>query len=230
MNSPRIYLYKVTFEEVPHWYWGIHKEKKFGETYLGSPKTHRWMWDFYTPQVEILQLFPHTADGWEEAKGVEDRVIRPDLNNSLCLNEARGGLMSLESCSRGGRKGMEVNHSQRDPSGKSIFALKGTSMAHREKDGEGRSVNAMKGAQAAHIVKDEKGRSVNALKGGRKAAEKLHAMRDEKGRSLHGVSTAERTNSQVWESKMDGFRGGPGPVANHNKANGWDPNARFRVK
>ena len=188
------------------------------------------MWDFYTPQIAVLQLFPHTTDGWEKAKSIEDRVIGPDLNNPLCLNEARGGLMSLESCSRGGRKGMVVNHSQKNSSGKSIFALQGASVAHQEKDNKGRSVTAMKAARAAHILKDEQGRSINALKAGRKAAEKLHEQRDELGRSLHGVNTARRTNSQVWESLEDGFRGGPGPVANHNKANGWDPNARVRVK
>jgi hypothetical protein len=37
------------------------------------------------------------------------------------------------------------------------------------------------------------------------------------------------TNSQVWESTMDGFRSNPGVVAKHNRANGWDPNARVRI-
>jgi len=96
--SPRIYVYKVTFEEVPHWYWGVHKEKKHGEKYLGTPVSHKWMWTFYTPRVQILQFF----DDWAEAKLIEDRLIRPDLNNPLCLNEAVGFHMSLDSCSKGG--------------------------------------------------------------------------------------------------------------------------------
>lgn len=96
--KPRIYVYKITFEEVPHWYWGIHKEKKRGELYLGTPVSHKWMWNFYTPHVQILQFF----ETWEEGKQIEDRLIRPDLNNPLCLNEAVGFHLSLESCSRGG--------------------------------------------------------------------------------------------------------------------------------
>jgi hypothetical protein len=94
----RIYVYKITFEEVPYWYWGVHKEKKYGEVYWGTPVSHKWVWSFHTPKIQILQIF----DSWEEAKLIEDRLIRPDLNNTLCLNEAVGFHMSLESCSRGG--------------------------------------------------------------------------------------------------------------------------------
>jgi hypothetical protein len=99
----RIYTYKITFEETPHWYWGIHKEKKFGEVYLGSPITHKWMWEFYTPKIQILEFF----NSWGEGKSVEDRLILPDLNNPLCLNEAAGFYMSLDSCSRGGLAAVE---------------------------------------------------------------------------------------------------------------------------
>jgi hypothetical protein len=102
--QPRIYTYKVTFEEIPHWYWGVHKEKKYNDGYLGSPVTHKWMWEFYTPKIQILELFPHTDDGWKEANLVEDRLIRPDLNNSLCLNEGCGARVSREASQRGGLK------------------------------------------------------------------------------------------------------------------------------
>jgi hypothetical protein len=93
--QPRIYTYKITFEEVPYWYWGVHKEKKFGELYLGTPVTHRWMWEFYTPKIQILEFFANTDEGWKEALDVEERIIRQDLNNPLCLNEACGGKTSL---------------------------------------------------------------------------------------------------------------------------------------
>ena len=104
VKSPRIYTYRVAFEEIPHWYWGVHKEKKFGETYLGSPVTHAWMWDFYTPKTRILEVFPYTEEGWKEANCVEDRLILPDLNNPLCLNESCGGVVSLAVCAGSGVK------------------------------------------------------------------------------------------------------------------------------
>jgi hypothetical protein len=111
--QPRIYTYKVTFEEIPHWYWGIHKEKKFNELYLGSPVTHRWMWEFYTPQIQILEIFPFNEKGWEEANSVERRLIFPDLQKPLCLNENCAGVMSWEICRKNGsqtlKKAIERN-------------------------------------------------------------------------------------------------------------------------
>jgi len=102
MKSPRIYTYKVTFEEVPYWYWGVHKESKYNDGYTGSPVTHRWVWDFYTPCLQVLECFPYTEEGWREANLVEDRLILPDLNNPSCLNERCNLKMSLESAKRGG--------------------------------------------------------------------------------------------------------------------------------
>ena len=104
MKSPRIYTYKVTFEEVPYWYWGVHKEKKYGEIYLGSPVTHRWMWEFYTPEIQVLEVF----EDWEEALRVEKSLIKPDLNNPRCLNEHCGGHLSIESRIKGGNKAAEM--------------------------------------------------------------------------------------------------------------------------
>ena len=34
--QPRIYTYKITFEEVPYYYYGSKKEKYFNEEYWGS--------------------------------------------------------------------------------------------------------------------------------------------------------------------------------------------------
>jgi hypothetical protein len=104
MTSPRIYTYKVTFEEVPHWYWGVHKENRLNDGYMGSPSTHRWMWEFYTPKIQILEVFPFTEGGWKEAILVEKRLIRPDLNIPLCLNERCNLINSVDSARKGGEK------------------------------------------------------------------------------------------------------------------------------
>jgi hypothetical protein len=181
MTTPRIYTYKVTFEEIPYWYWGVHKEKKFGEFYIGTPKTHKWMWKFYTPQIQILEFFPNTEEGWKEANLVENRLIKPDINNSLCLNENCGGYISLTRASEGGKK--------------------------------------------THELKDESGKSLHALRN----LKKIHEAKDEKGRSLHAVKGGMKSSSQIWESTIDGFRGNARIVAYHNKAWGWDPNARIRI-
>jgi hypothetical protein len=109
---PRIYTYKITFEEVPYWYWGAHKEKKFGEKYLGSSKSHKWVWDFYTPVIQILEIFEFSDKGWKEARNVEDRLIKPDLNNPLCLNEAYSGIKSIEACRKAGKIGGKLGNKE----------------------------------------------------------------------------------------------------------------------
>lgn len=101
--GPRIYTYKITFEEIPHWYWGVHKERKPNDGYMGSPVTHKWMWDFYTPKIQVLEVFPYTDEGWKTALNVEKRLIHPDLNNPLCLNEGCNLITSQYSSAKGGK-------------------------------------------------------------------------------------------------------------------------------
>ena len=106
--KPRIYLYKVTFEEIPDFYWGVHKERKFNDGYLGSPVTHRWKWEFYTPHLQILQLFDYSDEGWKLSKEIERKIIALFLNNPRCLNENCGGSISLEGLRRGGVNGGRI--------------------------------------------------------------------------------------------------------------------------
>jgi ribosome recycling factor len=127
-QSPRIYLYKITFEEVSYYYYGVHKEKKFGEKYWGSPITHKWCWDFYTPKKQILEVFSFTDEGWLEAKKIEDRLIKPFYNtDKWCLNENCGGIVSLdvlrESGKRAYKKGLsKITTKQRSETGKKVAA------------------------------------------------------------------------------------------------------------
>ena len=97
--KPRIYTYKITFPHQKWWYWGVHKEEKHGETYDGSPKTHAEKWENFEFEKQILEFF----DDWDEARSVEKRLIDPDLNNPLCLNENSVGGFSLDANSKGGK-------------------------------------------------------------------------------------------------------------------------------
>ncbi len=105
-QSPRIYTYKITFEEVPYYYYGVHKERKYNEYYMGSPYTHKWVWNFYTPKKQILQLFDFTDEGWLEAQEVEKKLIKPFYNtDKWCLNENCGGEFSIEHQKLAGKNG-----------------------------------------------------------------------------------------------------------------------------
>ena len=98
--QPRIYTYKITFEEVPYYYYGSHIERKYDEYYMGSPVTNKWCWKFYTPKKQILELF----DTREQANNIENRLIKPVLNDPNCLNENCGGMIPTNMC----RKGIET--------------------------------------------------------------------------------------------------------------------------
>lgn len=108
MYSPRIYTYKITFEEVPYYYYGSKKEKYYNQEYWGSPKTNKWCWEIYTPKKQILELFDYTDEGYEECRKVEDRLIKPVLNDPWCLNESYGGTYSLNSKRKSGKLGGKI--------------------------------------------------------------------------------------------------------------------------
>ena len=97
LQSPRIYTYKITFGEVPYYYSGVHKERRFDEEYWGSPETNKWCWELYNPKKQILEIFPFTDEGWIEANKVEQRLIKPVFNtDKWCLNESCAGTISIK--------------------------------------------------------------------------------------------------------------------------------------
>jgi hypothetical protein len=141
-QSPRIYLYKITFEEVPYYYYGIKKEKYFNQEYWGSPKTNKWCWELYTPKKQILEVFPFTNEGWIEAQEVETRLIKPFYNtDKWCLNESCGGISSLHILREMGKKSAKINKNlkkgiyARTPEQMSIDGKKGAQKVKENKTG-----------------------------------------------------------------------------------------------
>ena len=233
MKSPRIYLYKVTFEEIPDFYWGIHKEKYFGDGYLGSPVTHAWKWDFYTPYLQVCEVFENTDEGWDLAQSVEKRVILNDLDNPLCLNEHCGGYFSLDTCRKAGQIGGSITakkmNLEKDEKGRSIQAMKGATAGASLKNEHGKSIPGVLGSAVIHRDKDSDGKSIVAKKAGNASLEKKVGLHAPGVASKAGKIGGKVTASQVWESTEDGYRGSAGVVARHNKLRGWDTDARVRI-
>jgi len=237
MKNPRIYTYKVTFEEIPYWYWGVHKEKKYGESYLGSPCTHKWMWDFYTPHIQILEVFPHTEEGWKEAQEVEKRLIRHDLSNFQCLNENCGGKVSLSVCIRVGEENVERGRGVFSPSYQGSDKHRQTG---RKSGGRVGPINVEKkrGVFSDDYQGTDKHRETGRRSGAQAVKDKTGIHSEEWKQSEEykqtkrtaGKKGGKSTSSQVWESTVDGYRNTASFVALHNKRRGWDPNARVRVK
>ena len=194
-NSPRIYVYKITFDEVGHYYYGSHKEEYFDEYYMGSPVTHKVFWELYTPKKEYIEFFEFSDDGYEKALEFENSLIKPVYNiDPLCLNENCGGVRSLNSCRIGGKKAYEFklgahNRSKEKMSEDAKKAGKITyergvgvhALTKQELSEAGKKVYNMK--LGIHGLSEEERRE-NSSKAGKSSYER--------GVGIHGLSEEER--------------------------------------
>jgi len=121
--QPRIYTYKITFEEVPYYYYGSKKEKYFNQTYWGSPVTNKWCWELYTPKKQILEIFDYSDEGYSKCISVENRLIKPVLNDPWCLNESCSNFYSLKTLSNAGKKGGKITGTKNKKESRGIFNL-----------------------------------------------------------------------------------------------------------
>ena len=249
-QSPRIYLYKITFEEVPYYYYGVHKEKKYNEEYWGSPKTNKWCWDFYTPKKQILEFFDFSDEGWIEAQEVENRLIKPFFNtDKWCLNECCGGIISLQVNRETGKKVTQKNKEQNI----GVFAFTEIQRSEYGKKGGKKSRELCVGIHAQTTEQ----RSEAGKIGGNKAYEMrvgVHARSKEQmiehGRKgtktqrknkigIYGMTYEQRsnlgkeniikTNSQRWMCLETGYITNSGALSRYQKARGIDTTKRVRV-
>ena len=190
-QSPRIYIYKITFEEVLYYYYGVKKERWYDEEYWGSPVTHKWCWELYTPEKQILELFDYTDEGYVEAQGVEKRLIKPVYNtDKWCLNRNCGGLISPEMSSYGGKKGGKTSYENK-------VGIHG--FTPEEKKFYGRKSYDM-GAGVAKVSKEtliQNGKTSYELKLGVHGRTKEQMSKDgkksyEMGLGIHGLTLEQR--------------------------------------
>lgn len=201
--QPRIYTYKITFEEVPYYYYGSKKERYYGQEYWGSPKTHKWMWEFYTPQKQILELFDYSDKGYNECTKIESRLIKPVLNDKWCLNENCSGMPSLEILRKSGKKCGELGY------------IKGIGKLTWEQ----RSQNSKKSGKIGGRIQGNRNRE---LKIGVCGRSKEQIIIDSRKGGL-------KTNSQKWMCLETGHISTPGPLTLYQKHRGIDISKRKKL-
>jgi len=220
-QSPRIYVYKITFEEVQYYYYGSHKEKKFGEHYMGSPVSNKWAWDHYTPQIQILQYFEFSDEGYKQAKEIENRLVRPVLNkDKWCLNENCGGTNSLKILKQNGQKTYENG-----------IGVHGRTKEKMSEDGKKGGRKTYENGTGCFSLPPEKRIEVSR-KAGQKTYERrtgLFSLTPEKASEARkkGLKT---TNSRKYQCTVTGFISTPGPLSMYQKARRIDPSNRVRIK
>lgn len=225
-NSPRIYVYKITFDEVDHYYYGIHKEKFFDEYYMGSPVTHKEYWEKYTPRKEYIEFFEYSDEGYAEARIFEDNLISPALNDEFCLNEHVGGFLSLESCRKGGKIAYEQSvgiharsKEQMSEHGKSNYKIGLGLITTEERIKIGKKL--YKSCSGIHNLSKEK-IIKNAEKGGQKAYELelgFHSLPKEE-KIKNARKAGKVSNSQKWQCTVTGYVSSSGPLTLYQKKEG----------
>ena len=243
MYSPRIYTYKITFEEVPYYYYGVHKEKIFNEEYWGSPVTNKWCWELYTPKKQILQLFDFTDEGWLEAQKVETRLIKPFYNtDKWCLNECCNAKVSINVLKENGKRNF-LNK-------KGCFSLsederiKVSRKAGKKTKEQKKGIHSQTTEQLSKFGKiggsknrDNKtgfcGRSKEKMsEDGKKATEKARELRV----GIYGLSSEEKRNAgrisskQKWRCLVTNYISNAGSLAIYQKARGIDNKLRERIE
>ena len=246
-QSPRIYIYKITFEEVPYYYYGVKKEEYYNQEYWGSPKTNKWCWELYTPKKQILELFDFTDEGWLEAQEVEKRLIRPVFNtDKWCLNESCGGTFSLDILRKTGRK----SGLQHKENGTGIFGI-----TPEERSEHSRKIGLQHKENATGVC----GMTTEEL---REIGRKIGLQHKENGTGIFGMTPEERseigrksglknkenatgicgmskeqlseiakkTNAQRWECLETGHISSPTGLTRHQKNRGIDTTKRKRIE
>jgi hypothetical protein len=235
--KPRIYIYKITFEEVPYYYYGVHKERKYNEYYMGSPVTHKWCWEFYTPKKQILEVFPFTDEGWLEANLIEDRLIKPFYNtDKWCLNESCGAKISLDSRRRGGKTQSKNNMNL----GVGFYGMSREEKFNASRKGGITQGNIAKELNIGIFSPDyESKRKINCSKAGKNGSAKNKenkvgifslsktdlSINGKKG----GAKASKNTNSQKWMCTETGYITTSGPLTKYQRKRGIDVSSRKRI-
>jgi len=215
-HSPRIYIYKINFEEVLYYYYGVHKEKKFGEEYCGSPKTNKWCWELYTPKKQILELFDFTDKGWLEANVVEQRLIKPVYQtDKWCLNESCGSYISMEAKRKSGRYCVENR-----------IGIHGYTTEERREIGRKSGLKSYQNKRGIHALTTEQ-RKENSSKNGKKCKELGTGVFSQSKEQL--IENAKKINSQKWMCTETGFISTPSSLTNYQRNRGIDTSKRVRI-
>jgi general stress protein YciG len=188
-HSPRIYIYKITFEEVPYYYYGVKKEKRYDEEYWGSPITNKWCWELYTPKKQILQFFEFSDEGWLEAQSIEKRLIKPFYNtDKWCLNERCGGNFSLKVLKKNGKRVGKISGTRHKENGTGAF---GRSKEKMTEDGKkGTQIQKEMGTGVWGLTPEQ--RTAMGKKGGAKGGAVMGKRHYEEGTGIFSLSPEEK--------------------------------------
>lgn len=198
----RYYTYKVTFSDLPgYFYYGYHSSKR-GTRYSGSPKTWKHLWKFFEPEVQVLQWY----ETKEEAVEAEKSILRATWKDPYSLNENVGGVVSDRVLKSLVEKGVGI-HSEE---------YKNSQLRRESLSKAGRT-----GASGISNVENKVGLF---------SEEYTSSEKFKKDKSRAGKSGSSSTNSQKWECLVTGFVSNSGGLSHYQKKRGIPTSMRKRVR
>jgi hypothetical protein len=230
--SPRIYTYKITFEEVPYYYYGVHKEKVFEEEYWGSPVTNKWAWELYTPKKQILEFFDYSDECWMKANEIEQSIIKRFYNtDKWCLNQACGRVLPLALLRQLGRENGLKNGPKSFELKKGIHSLSSGEKSKYAKISGTRNKENKIGVHSRtkeQMIQD--GRKGGKVTGKKHKENKTGVCgRSKEKMTEDGKKGGKIVCSQVWECTVTGHRSNPGGLSTYQKARGIDTSNHIRI-
>jgi hypothetical protein len=123
----KAYVYKILFED-GKWYYGLRRiggKDPHADGYYGSPVTNKEHWIIPHSKI-VLKVF----EDCQAAAEYENNLIRPDLNNPLCLNECASLTFSYE-----------VNIKARE---KAVSLRRGSSLSKEHRENIGKALRGRK--------------------------------------------------------------------------------------
>jgi len=98
----KCYTYKINFVDGCFYYGKrlLKSENPLTDGYYGTPVTHKEKWSTIMFWKEIVEEY----DDWIECSKKEIELIRPLLNDPMCLNENCGGYISFDILRENGRR------------------------------------------------------------------------------------------------------------------------------
>jgi hypothetical protein len=235
--QPRIYTYKITFEEVPYYYYGSKKEKKFDEEYWGSPVTNKWCWELYTPKKQILEIFDYTDEGYNEAHKVEGRLIKPVFNtDKWCLNANCGGKISLDIVRKNGKKAGVIAGKKTYENKTGLFSLNEEERKNASSKGGKIGSQKNKENKVGIFALTPEQLSENGKIGGKIGGKKAKEL----GLGVHGKSKEERRQyaskagkvgaNIKWMCTETGYVSNCGGLSSYQKKRGIETSKRIRLE
>lgn len=224
---------------MPWFYFGVHTEN--GKPYFGSPKTHAWRWKMYDHEIQILEWFNNRR----EAEEVEDRLIKPFVNDSNCLNEHYGGHFSEEGRLKGVQVQRETGAGLFDPlnrdhslggkfggpkGGKKTFEL-GIGIHAPGVAQQGGLIGGRVSAKLGHLQSNAR---EYGLKGGLAAVEKKVGIHNPEYRASEQyrkirAEAGKKSGSYRYKCNVTGYEGVRINVVRYQKKLGIDPTPENRT-